>query len=42
MNYGKPEITVNPSALREIQGMSKPPFIELDSNQSGQYSTLAA
>ena len=42
MNYGKPEVTVSGSALSEIQGLSKPPEIDLDSNQSGQYTTVSA
>jgi len=42
MNYGKPEITVRGSALGQIQGMSKPPEIDLDSDQSGNYTTVSA
>jgi hypothetical protein len=42
MNYSKPEVTVSGPAVREIQGMTKPPEIDLDLNNSGDYSTVSA
>jgi len=42
MNYSKPEITESGSAVREIQGMTKPPEIDLDADNSGNYSTVSA
>jgi hypothetical protein len=42
MNYCKPEVKLTASALREIQGMHKPPEADIDQGDQTTYTTVSA